>query len=371
MSIAMTNVAPNPRCPDAVGSEAARQVRHVAAQAWAEMARHGVLPTPRNFALWFASLDGADPALRRRLSGLLGHRQPVTEAALEAVHEERRAPEIDLDQVLDSTEELQAAAQQCLGHVAVNEAGLRAYGDSLAHWATQAEERGTVDGLARALAALAETTAKASERNRALEQQLHAAAARIARLKHSLVEIRQQATTDALTGLCNRKAFDLRLRQATGRARAAGTPVALLLMDIDHFKRFNDDHGHPVGDLVLRLVGRLLLANVKGRDTAARYGGEEFAIILEGADLRAAATVAAQIRGELAGKRLVKKGLGEGLCGVTLSVGVAALRAGEAPQDLVARADAALYDAKRRGRNRVCVEDAGEDSAPRNDRRTA
>ena len=333
-------------------------VRQVAARAWAEMEQHGVVPTPRNFDLWFTSLDGSNPELGRRLSAILAADEPLTPAMLETLRAECMTPEVDVEAVAEGTEAIQSAAQDLLEQVAGSGSSLREYGRALSHWAVQLGQDRTVEGLTRAVATLAGETARASERNRTLEGQLAAATMRITRLKDSLAEVKQEATTDALTGLCNRKAFDVRLRKAASRARAEGNAVSLLLIDVDHFKRFNDTHGHQVGDLVLRLVGRLLGGNVKGRDTAARYGGEEFAVILAGADLRAAATVAGQIRAELDGKRLVNKGSGQGLGSVTVSVGVAQLRPGEHVTDLVSRADAALYRAKHLGRNQVCVEES-------------
>ncbi len=132
--------------------------------------------------------------------------------------------------------------------------------------------------------------------------------------------------------------------------------MALILLDIDHFKRFNDHYGHRTGDLVLRLVGRVVADNVKGRDTAARYGGEEFAVILAGADLRAGAVVAGQMRAVLDGKRLITRGEQHHHGSVTISAGVAQFVPGDTAASLVERADAALYAAKHAGRNRVCVE---------------
>ncbi|MBV9813927.1 MAG: GGDEF domain-containing protein, partial [Acetobacteraceae bacterium] len=118
-----------------------------------------------------------------------------------------------------------------------------------------------------------------------------------------------------------------------------------------------DAYGHKAGDLVLRLLGRILADSVKGRDTAARYGGEEFAVILVGADLTAASVVARQIGAALASKKLKVGGdAAEESRHLTISVGVAQARSGDTPAGLVERADAAMYAAKRAGRNRTCTE---------------
>ena len=130
----------------------------------------------------------------------------------------------------------------------------------------------------------------------------------------------------------------------------------MLLLDVDHFKQFNDRFGHKTGDPVLRLVARLLSDSVKGRDVVARYGGEEFAIILTGAGLEAGDAVGRQICKALGERRLVNKGTQVGFGQVTISVGVAQVRLDDTPATLMARADAGLYLAKKRGRNRVCID---------------
>jgi diguanylate cyclase len=327
------------------------------------MERRGVIPTPRAYDLWFAYRSGANPELTQRLADLLEQGEVLAPAVLDALHAEFLAgAEVDVEAIATGSDEIERAAQTLVEQVAGGQAAIKGYGDALTHWARRlGGDDQTVGGLVQAVAALTTETTRAAERNRVLEQQLTASAARIAKLRQNLAQVKQAATTDALTGIANRKAFDARLKRALAQARseppgtAASTALSLLLLDIDHFKAFNDTHGHRVGDLVLRLVARVLADNVKGRDTAARYGGEEFAILLAGADLRAAATVAQQICEALSGKRLVNKGSGQGLGHITVSVGVAQYRLGESATALVERADAALYEAKRTGRNRVCM----------------
>ena len=202
------------------------------------------------------------------------------------------------------------------------------------HQATQSlGQAPTIDSLIDAIATLSSETARASERNRVLEQQLSLSASRITRLRQSLAEVRQEAATDALTGIANRRAFDIKLKRAIGQARSdAGSVFSLLLLDVDYFKSFNDSHGHKAGDLALRLIARLLTDNVKGRDTVARYGGEEFAILMMGAASAAAVVVARQISKALSGKRLINRTSGQDMGQVTVSIGVVQVCIGDSCQ---------------------------------------
>ena len=160
-------------------------------------------------------------------------------------------------------------------------------------------------------------------------------------------ELERLATTDGLTGLHNRRAFDVRLREEFDRAARYGTPLSLLLLDIDHFKQYNDAFGHPEGDEVLRRVGRVLAKAMRETDFLARYGGEEIALILPETDGDGAMVVAERVRLAVATAGWDKRE-------VTASVGVTTLRLGmDRPEDMIEGADRALYRSKAEGRDRV------------------
>lgn len=165
------------------------------------------------------------------------------------------------------------------------------------------------------------------------------------------------AITDELTQLYSPRHFQVSLAEAMRRFSRYGEPVALLMLDLDHFKAVNDTHGHPAGDAVLREVARRVRASVRDVDLACRYGGEEFGVILSHTDAVGAGAVAERIRATVAGAPVVLEA-GVGLS-VTTSVGVAICpRDATTPEGFVHAADRALYRAKRSGRNRVCA--AGE-----------
>ena len=188
-----------------------------------------------------------------------------------------------------------------------------------------------------------------------LEGELDQWSQQIEGLRGDLAKAQRDANTDGLTGLANRKYFDYALGTAADEARVNSLPLCLLLADIDRFKRFNDTHGHQVGDQVLRLVAEVLTSSVKGRDLAARYGGEEFAVLLPQTDVEGARHLAENIRHTVAGNRIRLKSDGRHLGNITLSLGCAEYHPQEPLSDLIRRADEALYQAKREGRNRVVV----------------
>lgn len=158
---------------------------------------------------------------------------------------------------------------------------------------------------------------------------------------------------DPLTGIKNRKTFDATIRDKFVEARKQGTPLTLVLADIDHFKSFNDQWGHQTGDQVLRLVAEVMNANVKGKDVLARFGGEEFAVILPETSLANAAMLANRIRRAVEARRLKKRRTGEDLGVITMSMGVALATPNDDVENFIERADQCLYLAKGRGRNQV------------------
>jgi diguanylate cyclase (GGDEF)-like protein len=195
--------------------------------------------------------------------------------------------------------------------------------------------------LKRANEALVELTLRTQQQSANLEQQN--------------LKLQQQASTDALTGLANRARFDQFLAEQVGQSLAQRRPISLLMLDVDTFKNVNDTHGHPAGDHVLKVIGKLLRTAARATDLAARYGGDELTLVLPGTGKSTAAAIAESIRRTVAAKPIQweKQGVS-----ATVSVGVATLEA-ESPlkqaAHLLKAADLALYAAKHGGRNCVKV----------------
>ena len=230
------------------------------------------------------------------------------------------------------------------------------YGRSLDTFTEQLTDVEDGDAIGAVLSDIVTATRAMERQNHDLEQQLESSSTEITQLREDLEDVRREAITDAMTGIFNRRLFDIRLREKATLAQENSHNLSLLMIDIDDFKNFNDAYGHLIGDLILKLLANMLTDTIKGRDTAARYGGEEFAIILPDTSLQNAVKVAEAIRARIKEKELKNRSTGENMGRITVSIGVACYLLGEDLSDFVARADAALYAAKHAGRDRVLTE---------------
>ena len=179
---------------------------------------------------------------------------------------------------------------------------------------------------------------------------------KLKRMTESLSErsqnLEQAATTDALTGMHNRRYFDDAMAEYLKAFQRIGKPVGMMILDLDHFKVINDTHGHDVGDEVLKRVARCLMEFTRYHDVVARLGGEEFAILSPNTSQRQLQALADRIRAAISDLNI---GCGNVRLRVTVSIGLATWDGKEAGSDLYRRADRQLYQAKRQGRNRVCA----------------
>lgn len=174
----------------------------------------------------------------------------------------------------------------------------------------------------------------------------------ITRIRELLSEHEYNATVDSLTGLYNRRWLDSMLPRVSHRCQTSNMPLSALMIDLDHFKQYNDQHGHIAGDAALRQVSQTLLGNLRPEDHLARYGGEELFAMLPGQDMDSALNVSERLR-EAVSQLDIRNREKKQLPPVTISIGVACLGKDEQPADLLRTADEALYRAKNAGRNRV------------------
>jgi diguanylate cyclase len=311
---------------------------------------------PRNYEIWYVYATGYNAPLNKIINETLARNGRLTEADLEQIYETylshiKTTDRIDKvgARVIGEIDDVMKLLTEALGMSTSYGANLDGASEKLAVAKSPEQVKAIVETLIK-------STREMRSTNKALEERLTLSKSEISNLQQSLEAIRAESLTDPLTGLGNRKYFDRMIEMAVQHALAFNEPLSLLMLDIDHFKSFNDSYGHLTGDQVLRLVGISLKQTIKGQDITARYGGEEFAVVLPNTALRQALTVADHIRRAVMAKELKKKSTGEILGRVTISVGVSMLKADEDTDSLIERADACLYAAKRAGRNRVICE---------------
>jgi len=338
------------------GSARLEAARDRAIDALDIMSRHDLAPTPENFAVWHAYVTGDVVHLRRTIDVLLTSGRGVDEAQSAQLFEQFILPAYRARAIEDVAEGLDGMTDDLARSLDRAGAGANRFGAALSSASDRLAATDADEDTQELVDSLRLETEAARNNNEALRAELANTTDEIAALRKSLEETRAEAMTDGLTGISNRKRFDAVLRDAASDAMESGTSMTLLMLDIDHFKQFNDTHGHTTGDQVLRLVGRTLTECVRVGDMAARYGGEEFAVVLPRTDLDAARAIAERIRNRLNQKRITRRNTGEDIGVVTISIGAARYEYGESMATLIARADSALYDAKQKGRNRVVLQ---------------
>jgi diguanylate cyclase len=327
----------------------------VAERAMRLMAEQRVPATPNNFHVWFKYALGSSPDLKRTIDILIGNKRKFdadTNRDLFATYAGSQV--IAEDAVINNASQqlhsvMTSAKRFLTTAIADNRTHMQAISDVADQTEAGVDPRSLVEGLMSELA-------KAAARAAKLEVSFDEKSRELDAIRDSLNKSEERAKTDTLTGLPNRRALDEFLRKAQMAAMETGETLSVLLIDIDHFKRFNDNFGHGVGDQVLRLVAKALRERVREVDLPARYGGEELIAVLPGADLSTCKAVAERIRRSISERQITRRSTGEILPGVTVSIGVGQFQFGEAITDLIERCDRALYLAKKTGRNRVVSE---------------
>lgn len=321
------------------------------------MVKHSVAPNPCNYALWYSYVASKDEQLKTALDKTLDEWGTCPSVASNALFKKH----IIMDELGDNEEirkSLSGMVHELQTQVDTTLEGTNSFSDMLADYSEQlssddAKENftGNFSKLLEVIEDLTRGTVTITNSTRSFQQQLQSAQNEINMLKSELAQSQEDATLDPLTGLYNRRMFDSVLFDAV--AKKSQVPTSIIFVDIDHFKQLNDHFGHGMGDKVLQFFASVLSDNeVPG--TAVRYGGEEFVILLQDQDAYAALKVAESIRKKVERLHLKDKKDGKSINNITASFGVAQLRDNETAEQLVERADQALYEAKTAGRN-CCV----------------
>lgn len=329
----------------------------IAKQAFTLMETHRVSPSPENYALWYHYAFGKNSALIREMENVLQNNLEFDAATTSYLHTKYIASTNHQKQVDEVANDTQKLLQEVMKQVASFAGETSNYNKDInksLETMTQSLEETNVKNVVKSLIEATTTLKQSGEQmNRKLEESQN----EIQALRKNLQQITAESQRDFLTGAYNRKTFEKFYDEYSAAAQQNNSELCMLIIDIDHFKQFNDKFGHLIGDEVLKIVARTLIDTLKGRDIVARFGGEEFVVLLPETPIDVAMRVADIVRTTISSKELKRRDTGENYGTITVSMGVARYRhASDSLPALTKRADDALYRSKREGRNRATKE---------------
>lgn len=319
--------------------------------ALAFLGKHNLTPNPVNYTLAYEYLLGRNPDLVDAMDNALAEGQLPSDMAIAMYC--RFVLDSDSRRLEEIRSEMRALLLETLSGVQQASQNSTDSANKISDNTDRMSSNSTVEELRGIISDVVKETHTIAKNSNSLKSMLDDTRHEIESLREELDKTRQQATTDALTGLLNRRGFETALQLACTEASHHKQSLTMLMIDIDHFKQINDTLGHLTGDKVLRNVGTILSANIKGKDTVGRYGGEEFAVILTGTSLANAHQVAEILRLNIERSKLRHVAGNDDVVQVSVSIGVTEYIPGESTDDLVRRADEAMYQSKHQGRNRV------------------
>ncbi len=307
--------------------------------------------TPLSFAIWYEFLLNGRETLGEKLDAIASGEQPYTQ-----VYAQRLFEDYVLNPAAGKVEHISNEIRRLLEDVIalVSQVGGDAtkYNGVLDKCASTLDETTDISQLRELIGALATETRDMLSCNKRFQQQLAETSLDIVQLRKEMAEMREQVAVDPLTGVANRKAFESLVNRLFSEGANNGQ-MCLMMVDIDHFKRINDEHGHLVGDKVIKFIASTLKRMVKGKDHVSRYGGDEFALVLEQTPGTGAMTVAENIRKEIERSKIKRMDTGDPVGRITVSIGIGCLCENDTLESLLGRADKALYISKSNGRNRT------------------
>lgn len=311
---------------------------------------------PQSYTIWYEHSAGINPRLTNVLEQRLSQNTPLNDEEVWRLY-----VNFVVARDAESMERIQQRLKAVLDDTSTSatNAGIEAsqFSQTLTIHKNQLMQPLPVEHLPTVVTELLADTERMRRVTEDLVEQLDRQKNEVQELTEQLERAEHQAKLDPLTGIFNRRGFEQQL-QAPEPGSSTLRRGVVLVADIDRFKQINDNYGHVLGDKVIRTVAQIIRGNIKGRDVAARIGGEEFAIFLPETSVRGAVALAEQIRATMAGCRIRRSGLEQPIAQVTLSVGIAEAGESDTLEAVLDRADRALYEAKRNGRNRVWVDSA-------------
>lgn len=331
-----------------------------------EMQKHNIPATPQNYAVWYEYFMKTTPELNQAIDEITSSAQEFSSKTNKTLYETfiSERPVKVMESVQDATKLL---VNRLMDKLSIMHQGTQQFSGVLDDCETILDGEVDTETFHKLVSTLVDESHKVQESNSAMELTLSDMESELGTLRKDIEKLNAIALIDQLTNIGNRRSFDDSMESLLNRYKSEDTENAeeheepiqtftLLICDIDHFKSFNDNHGHATGDRVLSYVAKCLKRCIRGEDGVYRYGGEEFVLTLPETNLKGGLAVAENIRSYIANKKLTAKEGKKMLGRVTVSIGVAQIRASDTIEELIDRADQAMYRAKASGRNCVNAE---------------
>jgi diguanylate cyclase len=313
--------------------------------------KHKVSAVPTNYALWYTYVSNESPELKTAVDNVLDNKMTLSEVRTKELYRKYLAEteEVSAWELRQSVEAMLIELSQSLQDTRTETTSFKETMDTCVDDLAKVEKEGlSIEEVMALVRNLVKDTQNIRRSTISFNAALSDAQKEIQALRSQLEKSQQDALYDSLTGLCNRRYFDEELATQSLKPN-----LCLMLVDLDHFKKINDNYGHVMGDLVLKATAKKLQATCRDGAQAFRFGGEEFAIIVPNTTFSKARSIAESMRRAIEKIGVKDKRTGEILGDIAASIGVAELTKGMNPLALIEKADKQLYEAKRLGRNRV------------------
>ena len=317
------------------------------------MTEYEVVPTPKNYQLWYTHTAQSDLSLSKVIESMIDRKIPFDEDLNKKLYEKFFSSEREMRAVVETGASFQKELAKIVD--VLKDAGndTTEHTQSLLDHMNALSEFEGASELKDIVQLVITDTDRIREQSAKLETKLEESTQKIDDLKSNLENARLESRTDALTNIGNRKHFEEKAKEYHRNYEKMGHDLCLILCDIDFFKKFNDNYGHQIGDQVLKVVAHVIKKELGLRGAAARFGGEEFAILLPKVKLGDGIELAEKIRKVISERIIKNKTTGANFGRITMSFGVASVHPGISVDDLIQKADSALYLSKSSGRNMV------------------
>jgi len=332
-------------------TEGQERATDIAKEVMALMVSHKIAPLPKSYTVLYAYVADATPDSSEEIRTLLDDQTRSVDDTLPELYDKYYGFAEVEEALADTAQQMESKMSIILDMLAAASGDNKDYGDSLHVNIGDLKNEPKNSNLSVILDTLVDQTESILQKNESLLNKLEASSEEVNSLRENLGTAKREALVDGLTGVANRKCFDLAVNAAVSESSNSEKTLCIAMTDIDFFKDFNDTYGHQTGDKVLIAVAQIINKGVREEDIVARYGGEEFALILPDMELAAAFALCERIRVAVSCKKLRNRKSGQDMGRINISIGLAQHKGNESASDLLKRADACLYQAKESGRN--------------------